>query len=317
MHRVSPRERSTITLPTFRYFEQLARQVQQWDDPSRWMQDFEDRTRLLQGTVRNVLREHAAMLSYSSEMIARENALFTQALVQSATALEASIRPLTDMRPIGLSEIGEIWGSISRVNDAIWEASFMGEVDLSDTVSDSEAAQEELEKETRSLLSQSGADEYLATLDRVDFVPLTLLDRALRDPELMYLLNARDFERFVAGLIEQLGFEDVVLTPRSGDGGRDVLALKKVSGIPILCAFECKRYAPDKPVGPDVARAMLGTISHGETRATKGILVTTSYFTSGARKFILTEPLLDGKDFHGIVDWLEEYAGKRDAGHRF
>ena len=81
-------------------------------------------------------------------------------------------------------------------------------------------------------------------------------------------------------------------------------------GISILCAFECKRYAPDRPVGPEIARALLGTILHGSTRATKGVLVTTSRFTPATRTFILTEPSLDGKDFDGIVGWLQEYGGK-------
>lgn len=86
---------------------------------------------------------------------------------------------------------------------------------------------------------------------------------------------------------------------------------KRVHGISIACAFECKRYAPKRAVGPEIARALLGTISHGETRAAKGILVTTSTFSPAARKFILTEPSLDGRDFDGIVEWLREYARAR------
>jgi restriction system protein len=143
---------------------------------------------------------------------------------------------------------------------------------------------------------------------------LTILDRVLRHPEALRTLTARDFEGFVAALVEQLGFEDVVLTPRSGDMGRDVLATKRIHGISILCAFECKRYAPDRPVGPEIARALLGTIMHGPTRAAKGILVTTSSFTPAARTFIFTEPGLDGRDFDGIVEWLQEYASHRQRG---
>lgn len=138
-------------------------------------------------------------------------------------------------------------------------------------------------------------------------LPLSELNRVLRHPGAMRTLSAREFEQFIATLIEQLGFEDVVLTP-PGDQGRDVLATRRVSGISMLFAFECKRYAPDRPVGPDIVRALLGAILHGPTRASMGVLVTTSIFTPAARKFILTEPVLDGKDFDGVVGWLKEYS---------
>ena len=119
------------------------------------------------------------------------------------------------------------------------------------------------------------------------------------------------FIMIIAALVDELGFENVVLTPRSGDEGRDVVATMTVHGISMVCAFECKRYAQDRPVGPDIARALLGVITHGSTRATKGIVVTTSSFTPAATKFILTEPSLDGRDFDGVVKWLQTYASKR------
>lgn len=153
----------------------------------------------------------------------------------------------------------------------------------------------------------------ITSLKRVEFAPLRLLDQILRSPELMRALSPHEFERFVATLIDKLGFEDVAITPRSGDQGRDILAVKRVLGIPVLFAFECKRYGPDKPVGVGLLRALYGSISHGPTKANKGILVTTSRFTSGARRFILTEPSLDGKDFSGIVEWLKEYAKQSRA----
>ena len=98
------------------------------------------------------------------------------------------------------------------------------------------------------------------------------------------------------------------MTPRSGDKGRDVLATKRVHGISILFAFECKRFAPSRAVGVGVARALLGVVTHGDTRANVGVLVTTSRFTKGARRFILTEPSLDSRDFEGVANWLHEYA---------
>ena len=80
--------------------------------------------------------------------------------------------------------------------------------------------------------------------------------------------------------------------------------------IPILFAFECKRYK--NAVGPDIMRALLGTTTYRETRANTGVLVTTSTFSPGAQRFILTEPSVEGRDFDGIVDWLREYATKKN-----
>lgn len=195
----------------------------------------------------------------------------------------------------------------TRLASAFEEARFVGGIELTDE----DATEEEDRQAVDAQLVKIAPPEALEALRCVDLEPILLLDRALRNPELMYQLGARDFEKFVAALVEQLGFEDVNLTPPSGDGGRDILALKRVHGLSILFAFECKRFARDRPVGPEIARALLGTISHGATRAAKGILVTTSHFTPATRQFIVTEPLLDGRDFDGIVEWLREYGRER------
>ena len=49
--------------------------------------------------------------------------------------------------------------------------------------------------------------EALEDLRRVEFAPIVLLDKVMRNPRLMYQLGARQFEGFVATLIEELGFE--------------------------------------------------------------------------------------------------------------
>jgi HJR/Mrr/RecB family endonuclease len=200
----------------------------------------------------------------------------------------------------------------ARLNVAIESAILVGEVNVErQQPSSADQGAEELQESAESQLIDVVPATALENLRRVEFAPLTLLDRILGDPTLMRRLHSREFEGFVASLVEQLGFEDVVLTPRSDDGGRDVLATKNIHGLSIVFAFECKRYSPKNKVGPDIARALLGTITHGTSRATKGVLVTTSSFTPAAKRFILTEPHLDGKDFDGIVEWLREYSNKR------
>lgn len=266
------------------------------------MEQYERFQRQLQATslpVRDLLRdfeENQRSLSIAADFAAQQRALF--AAVQPIQ-IESALANFTAM-----SEL------MSRVNAGIASATFLGELQLTDADSEGDSPDGDLPSVAESRLVEIVPAEALGDLKRVEFAPVVLLDRALRNPDIMRLLQARQFEGFIAALIDQLGFEDVILTPRSGDEGRDVLATKRIHGIPIMFAFECKRYAPQNPIGPDIARALLGTIAHGRTRASKGVLVTTSYFTPSARNFILTEPDLDGKDFDGIVEWLKEYGSK-------
>jgi hypothetical protein len=45
------------------------------------------------------------------------------------------------------------------------------------------------------------------------------------------------------------------------------------------------------------------------SRASMGVLVTTSKFTKGARYYILTKTSVEGRDFDGVVEWLEVCRG--------
>ena len=229
-------------------------------------------------------------------------------------ALMAAIQPI-DLVPIQsvlASDFASVTALVGRLNLGIERSRLLGQLRLERHEAGDRT--EDLPRIAESKLIDVVPAAALSALKTVRFAPLTELDRVLRDPELMRRLQARRFEEFIAALIDQLGFEDVVLTPESGDGGRDVLAAKRLHGLKMVFAFECKRYAPHNPVGPDIARALLGTISHGATRATQGVIVTTSYFTPAAKEFIVTEPSLDARDFDGIVDWLREYAqNKRGA----
>ena len=229
-----------------------------------------------------------------------------QSLMFTSQALENAARRFADINMFHhIKEINKYRSAFSALNAAIDKANLIAELDITIDEKETEDKDNVAEVAEQQLI-QIASEDTLNELRRVDFAPITLLDQALRDPDILHTLSSRDFEGFVAALIENLGFEDVVLTQQSGDQGRDVLAKKQIHGMSILFAFECKRYAPDRPVGPDIARALLGVISHNHTRATKGVLVTTSRFTPSASKFILTEPQLDGRDFNGIVDWLHE-----------
>lgn len=107
-----------------------------------------------------------------------------------------------------------------------------------------------------------------------------LLATLQRDPDQVYRLTPRQFEEVTATLFEQLGY-DVTLTPASKDGGKDLYIAKTDALGSFLYYVECKRYAPDRPVGVGLVNALTGVVEGG--RATAGLLLTTSRFTAGAR----------------------------------
>jgi restriction system protein len=96
----------------------------------------------------------------------------------------------------------------------------------------------------------------------------------------------RIWEEMIAAAFEQDGYDEVILTPRSGDHGRDVVAVKKGIGC-IRIIDSVKAYAPHRLVRHDDVRALAGVL-YGDPRASKGIVTTTSDFAPG----IATDPYL-------------------------
>jgi hypothetical protein len=149
-------------------------------------------------------------------------------------------------------------------------------------------------------------EEFRERLETVQFLPIKLFEQISNDPNLMRGMDPREFENLIAELMYKSGFENIIVTPRSNDKGRDILATKTVCDIPIMFAFECKRYSPKNKIKPEIMRALLGTISHHQTKANKGVLVTTSSFSRDAKSFIASESMLSGKDFNDLVNWINQ-----------
>lgn len=132
-----------------------------------------------------------------------------------------------------------------------------------------------------------------------------LLWSVRRDPDLVFSLTPRQFESVAAELFTELGYE-VTLTPASKDGGKDLYVARNDVLGSLMYYVECKRYAPDRPVGVALVNALTGVVERG--RATAGLLMTTSRFTSGARaaqrEFKHRLSLRDYSDFKAMLDRL-------------
>lgn len=126
-----------------------------------------------------------------------------------------------------------------------------------------------------------------------------LLRYLIHRPEAMHSLDPTVFEEVVAALAQLDGYH-TTLTKRSHDGGIDVRAER---GGNELLLFQCKKFRPDHKVSVDVVRALRGVTQ--TENATRGILVTTSEFTSAASKEIEKSRFcIEGRDFNYIKQWL-------------
>lgn len=127
-----------------------------------------------------------------------------------------------------------------------------------------------------------------------------------RHPELLYSLPPRKFEELVASVFHKNGF-DVELTPQTRDGGIDIIAVQRND----LCGgnlnfIECKRYLPHNTVGIGVVQRLHGVVE--QHKATKGIIVTTSFFTKDAKETAaLSQHRLVLNDYTNLSSWLREF----------
>lgn len=130
-----------------------------------------------------------------------------------------------------------------------------------------------------------------------------LLHALADDPKLLCGLHWRDFEELVADLLSREGLE-VSLTPGSRDRGVDIYARHYGPMGATLYVVERKRYGPDKPVGPDLVRLLYGVVER--ERATKGLLVTSSYFTVEAEREAREELAyrLALRDGAAVSEWI-------------
>ena len=77
-------------------------------------------------------------------------------------------------------------------------------------------------------------------------------------------------------------FDEVTLTPRSGDRGRDVIAEKKGFGS-VRLIESVKRYRPGHVVTAEDMRALIGVLFIN-SKANKGVVSTTWRFAPGITK---------------------------------
>lgn len=117
-------------------------------------------------------------------------------------------------------------------------------------------------------------------------------------------LSPTEFEHLVRQLFEAMGLKAWV-TQASRDDGVDAFAFNPDPVLGGQCVIQAKRYSKVIPI--EAVRALEGTIQ--DKRAAKGILVSTSWFSSGDREFadrMGRIELIDGSNLKAL---LMEYMG--------
>jgi restriction system protein len=143
-------------------------------------------------------------------------------------------------------------------------------------------------------------------VDEIEEVNDTVKDYRADLLKLLRALSPEGFERLCQRLLRESGFEQVVVTGRSGDGGIDGLGILQINPfVSFNVLFQCKRYSGS--VSPSQIRDFRGAM---QGRADKGIILTTGTFTVEAKKEARRDgappiELVDGDDLIMLFENLE------------
>ncbi len=157
-----------------------------------------------------------------------------------------------------------------------------------------------------------GEKTHEGTLIRACDLPWAAVVELLqKDDELVKLLaqNPRKFEELIAAYYQRDGFE-VVLTPRSGDYGRDIIATMR-GKYQVRFLEQVKAYSPSTPVTHDDIRAAIGVL-HADSNASKIIVTTTSRFQPKVRNSPQFAPYVPYRlllrDRDDLIEWFKDGA---------
>jgi restriction system protein len=161
----------------------------------------------------------------------------------------------------------------------------------------------------KALLQMGDSSREGALIEAVAPPWFEILELIRRDPDSVYEIDWRKWEEIIAGAYTRAGFDEVILTPRSGDKGRDIVATKR--GVGSLRIFDqVKAYKPGHVVTAEEVRAMLGVIT-GAQNVSKGVVTTTSTFAIGVADDAFIKPhipyRIELKPRDVLLPWLDEF----------
>ncbi len=117
-------------------------------------------------------------------------------------------------------------------------------------------------------------------------------------------LTPRGFEQVCGLLLRESGFENVVVSGRTGDGGFDGTGRLSINPfVSLSVSFQCKKYTKGS-----VSRGEIGDFRNSMLgRAEKGIFLTTSHFSSSAKEEAnRVDPKIELVDGEKLVEMFQQ-----------
>lgn len=148
---------------------------------------------------------------------------------------------------------------------------------------------------------ETSVEEQSASLEEGTATPESHRDLLLKR---IRAIPPAGFERLCQRLLRESGFQHVEVTGRSGDGGIDSVGILQVNPLmSFRVLFQCKRYKD--PINPSQIRDFRGAMMG---RVDKGIFLTTSSFTTEARREATRDgvPPIELVDAEKLVNMFEQ-----------
>lgn len=187
-----------------------------------------------------------------------------------------------------------VWeGLLDSSKHGIWTLSPKGEATHLNEKQSRELVKKwvEIHRKARATNGKENESNELIAIDADEDV---LAERSTNLIDVLQSLSPSGFERICQRLLRESGFENVVVTGKSHDGGIDgygVLEINPFVSFKVL--FQCKRYKGT------VSRAQVGDFRNAMIgRAEKGIIITTGTFSADATR----EASRDGAPQIELVD---------------
>lgn len=207
------------------------------------------------------------------------------------------------------------FGLLENSSRAVWSLSNLGR----DTT---EVDKEEVKRTVKEISKKTDSEPVKDDVDALDDEDISSVNWEEELIEIMKNIEPAAFERLSQRLLRELGFVNVEVTGKSGDGGIDGIGVLKIGGVlSFQVVFQCKRY--QGTVSPSAIRDFRGAMIG---RADKGLFITTGVFSRDAKREAKRDgappiDLIDGTEFAnklkelrlGVdVEMVEEVSIKKD-----
>lgn len=182
-------------------------------------------------------------------------------------------------------------GFIQNSSRGVWAITPLGE-------KQSKINQKEIVKQVRLALKETDKNTSSTENKEEDQTYISEIAWRIELLEQIKKISPSGFEKLSQRFLRELGFNNVIVTGKTGDGGIDGFGQLTIgSVVTFKIAFQCKRYDGSVPV--DKIRDFRGSLIG---RAEKGLLITTGTFSSQGRQEAQRDgatpiDLIDGDQF--------------------